>query len=430
MTIRFLVQKDGYSANSRVTLAPSVEAAYVAGGHAAYSTPVLETFDPSNVAITGGVLQNVGVSLAKVAPIAAWPAPKLAVLRESVRAGLSSGLLVMDGDSIVHGWANGASGLRSQSIPALLAQMLTAAGIPAENDSWFGLGGEATLAALSTYDPRITFGAGWVASTIISVGGKAFANNTTTNALSVTPTFAWDTAEIWTQGQTGVACPFTCDVGGAVANLTTTASTFVRHTYSPGSKAVQTLSIKRNTAGSEVLTPVGIHCWDSTTKRVAIFNFGVAGATSSDKNVTSAASSPNTAYTTIASGAMGGSIPVAGSLSLGINDRRGGPVVDLATYQANMQALITTRKALGDLLAFIPPPSKTSDTAQATQDLYDNALRALCVSNGVPCFDTPVAWNYWAGANAAGLFGSDNLHTSVPGLSAIASEMMNRIMAS
>jgi lysophospholipase L1-like esterase len=341
----------------------------------------------------------------------------------AVQAGSSHAVLAFSGDSTTHGWADGTTGLAANSVPGKVAAKLAAAGVPAENDSIFGLGGEPTLAAQALWDTRLAFGAGWVPSTIISLGGKAIANNTTTNALSFTPSNAWDTAEVWFQGQTGVACPITFDVGGATTSATTTASTFTRVTYSPGTNAVQTLNIKRNTAGSEVLTVIGIHCYDSATKRVAVFNFGVAGATSTDLANAAAASSANNAYTTVVSGALGG-VSAAGCLSAGINDYRASTLVALETYVSNLRTLIATRKSIGDLIGFVPVPSKIADTAQATQDSYDNEFRAQVMNGGIPTYDVPVAWSYWIGANASGLFGSDNLHPSVAGYDDIATKLV------
>lgn len=79
MTIRFLVQKDGYAADSRVsTLAPSVEAAYVSGGFAVYASAVTETFDPENVTVVGGNINGAAVTSIRAA-VAQYPTARIKV---------------------------------------------------------------------------------------------------------------------------------------------------------------------------------------------------------------------------------------------------------------------------------------------------------------------------------------------------------------
>jgi hypothetical protein len=154
-----------------------------------------------------------GSSLAPFSPLNSIPyvqnndyanfLPNWAKARALVRTGQASATIAVVGDSGPAGFrANAGVDSRALSYPTSLAKMLAANALtPATAESWWGDADEILLggtALYTTYNPAVTFGAGWTYNGgVTTFGGYCPFNNSTTNALSYTPTTQVDTFDIY-----------------------------------------------------------------------------------------------------------------------------------------------------------------------------------------------------------------------------------------
>jgi lysophospholipase L1-like esterase len=120
---------------------------------------------------------------------------------------------------------------------------------------------------------------------------------------------------------------------------------------------------------------IGIEAFHSTTRRVRFANVGISGS------ATSAWADNTTSLTAIKAWA-----PDLTVIMLGINDAQQG--IAPATYQANIQALISAAKASGDVVIMSMVPSDPTLASTVTNEkLYAATLPALASSNGAPFLD-------------------------------------------
>ena len=297
---------------------------------------------------------------------------------------------------------------RANSYPTYLAQVLTSMGRPATASSWFGLGGQTTMAAWQTYDPRISYGAGWTVQSNKTVGGQFPCNNgVDLTALSFTPTDAFDTIEIIYYRQTGNAT-FTVDIGGAVLTGGTInsagATALQRATVSTGAAAaLGTVNIKRNGTGTNLLI-MAVMCYDSAKPMFNVWNGGWFGSVVADWSDSSVALSPINAINFLA--------PNLTIINLGINDWIAGTNLD--TYLTNLQAVINAAAAQGDVILCSGFASSTALATEAIQLTFVDAIRNLAWTNNIPYMSYRDQFGTWADASAAG-WTADARHPNSPG---------------
>ncbi|USQ94189.1 SGNH/GDSL hydrolase family protein [Caulobacter sp. RL271] len=81
--------------------------------------------------------------------------------------------------------------------------------------------------------------------------------------------------------------------------------------------------------------------------------------------------------------------------------------MSLATFQANLQALITAAKVSGDCVMFAEAPSAPTRQTQAIQDQYNQVMADLAASNGCAFFDFVARGSGYAAMAAQGYYVDD-----------------------
>jgi hypothetical protein len=321
-----------------------------------------KNFKPSNTRKTRKGLANVRNGLANM---------NVAIVGDSTQAGDGAGT-----------GTNGYDGARVLSASRKLATMLaptTGKGIiAAQETAIFGSAGVAsgTPGQYLTYDTRVLMPSGWSLASA-GIGGGYYDNSTTTNALSFTPTIAFDTIVYWYAQNTGLAT-FTVDIDGGAAIETPNSAgsgALVKHTLTVA-LGTHTINWKRTGVGAN-LRILGCTVYNSASKTVDVWNMGVAGSLSTSWINAANPWSPLNALTSIAADLY--------VIDLGINDWING--TDPTTFQTNMQTIITACAAQGDVVLCSPVPRAIASTPLATQLLYVTALQALQVSNDLPWVD-------------------------------------------
>jgi lysophospholipase L1-like esterase len=136
---------------------------------------------------------------------------------------------------------------------------------------------------------------------------------------------------------------------------------------------------------------------NSAAPKVMLANMAKAGSSSVDWAATTNNRSPLSALAAIK--------PVAAFVNLGINDWSLG--VPVATFRANMQAIINTLLPTTDVILSIPFPSSLS--AYPTQGQYVQVIRDLALANNLPLIDFGRLFVSWEIGNPLGRY-IDNRH--------------------
>lgn len=320
------------------------------------------------------------------------------------------------GDSITAGeWSSGTGSYQSARVNAwetALATLLTNSGLPATAGSFFGDGYfSIAIGLLSTMDPRISVGTGWILDGDTGMGGNPFSQNAAGGAFAFTPTASnIDTFDIYYANQAG---------GGVLsANIDGgTATTVNTGTAGPIGKLTLTASAGSHacnvswSSGGKV-TLIGIEGRNSASDLVSIWNMGAAGTTAGQW-VTFGSPNPWTATQAIPT--LSPDLTIIG---LGTNEWLQG--IAPATYAANLQTLVTAALTTGDVLLWVEPPSVTSGSAgsfatAATQQGIAAALYQVAAANNLPVIDITQRWQSFAVSGPLGLYGDNAIHPNAKG---------------
>jgi lysophospholipase L1-like esterase len=115
-------------------------------------------------------------------------------------------------------------------------------------------------------------------------------------------------------------------------------------------------------------------------------------------------------------------------LSLGINDWQGGLAV--ATYQANLQAMVTAWTAHSDVVLISPAPSSIATVPLATQQQYVTAMKNVATASKVPFIDNFNRWGSFELKNPAPyLFYNHPFHPSAAGYSDFAQSTASQLLS-
>ena len=308
-----------------------------------------------------------------------------------------------DSNTIGYRSESSSSSLVVNASPSVFADLLAKHFTVSRDSVWGGGGSGIGAANLAALDPRIALNAGWVdgvTGTNVGLAGGSLVNNTNANALSFTPVGAWNTADIYAVGLAAGTETYSADVGGTATNFSPTAFVTTKSTYSPGSKAVQTLNLKK-VAGSNI-NHFAIDCYDNTTGHVAIWNIGHSGSKATD-------------WASSAASAIYGKFPLLALLTahlsviqLGLNDYDN--AVSIASYIAAMQTVITQQLTTGDVVLVVPaPPGAATVGGGPAWSEFVAAIYALAVTNNLPVIDLTRRFVDYSTMNALGLR-TDVLH--------------------
>jgi lysophospholipase L1-like esterase len=339
-------------------------------------------------------------------PTLVWDAAKA-----KASSGFGNAKVLFLGDSITAGAfaTNGTSyaNAKINATPAHIAAKMAANGFATSKSSWFGMQNQGTVAALATYDPRLSFGADWASiNGTKSLGGDLVVNaaSASTTALSFTPTEAFDTIDIYYVRNTSYGS-FTVDIGaGVIATQSATGSTGVLVLSLTVASGLHTVNIS-HVAGTGSAAIVGMSCYTNNSE-VQVINAGLPGALATTL-FTGTGFSPEAAINTLN--------PDLTVINLTTNDAQA--LIATATAMASLQVIIDRCLLSGDVVLCVPNPVSSN---VATAEEYYTAIRLLGSENSLNVFDYSTGLGVdWAVVNANGLM-KDALHPKQAGYKAIA----------
>lgn len=370
--------------------------------------------DLANVAITGGTIN--GAQTGEYYGVSSQSLKKWRRGLARARNGGAVAQIACVGDSTVRGaWSNGSSGTNCviKSWPVKLAGLLSAAGTPASAESFFGDG---TFGVpLSTIDPRVVLGVAWTANANTSLGGKMHIASAA-GTLSFTPNQPMKSYDIYYPINSGLGT-FSIDIGGVGATPIVTAGTmaFGKSTITnTGAASVSPLNIAWTSGACLVIGAQG----RSLTDQVTVLNMGRSGSVVADWTAnTSSAWDSLLALPLVA--------PDLTIISLTINDWVAG--TSIATYTANMQALINSALQTGDVLLLTAAPSNTANASLSAQQAIITASYQLAATNSLPLLDMTNRFTSYAVSQPLGLYGDTALHPSGIGYADIATSIVKAL---
>lgn len=340
---------------------------------------------------------------------------RLAVAK--VRRGTANAKLALIGDSTTRGLGGngGNNGDVLNSYPTQLATILNKKiGLTTGVGNLIG-GSAGGATPITGLDSRVTFGGGWTSSAGTTAGGTLL-TSTASGTLAFTPVAAFDTADIYYPRNSGWGT-WNANIGGGSSTLITNsnANAFLKATLT-GSLAVQAVNCVW-ASGSAFLA--GIDTYDSATKQISVWNMGWSGATAGNWNNSTWLYGPLSSIATYD--------PDLSIINLGINDWTAG--TSLATFAANLQALITACKAVGDAIIVTPTPTQVSGgVTLAVQGTYVEVIKGLARTNNVPVVDLWTRFGSWEAMDALGAeFGAN--HPNGLGYADMAQAIANVLVA-
>jgi len=277
----------------------------------------------------------------------------------------------------------------------------------------------------TTFDSRVgAVGfAAWNQSSFHTGGGNAFGNSTTTTSLVFTPIESFDTIDIYSIDNTGGYGQWTVNVdgGSTLATVDNNGSRAIRKTTVSCALGTHAINIQRNGVGGQVFI-IGICCKNSTVKTVDIYNIGQGSAITADWVAVTGGIGELSSITAYA--------PDLTIIDLSINDRRLG--LYNSTFDTNLQTIVTTAKATGDVILCVPVPSSLSYSAYTTEvniGNFNSAIYAVAKANNCLVFDKQQLMVSYTQGNAEGLY-NDTLHPNAAGYGFIGQQMANLLLTS
>ena len=339
--------------------------------------------------------------------------PYLRAAVSKVQAGTGRARIACVGDSVTAGWgAAGAGGgtgsspgaagvyLRTASLPYELSKLFKAAGMRSRCDAFFGTGLSAnnTAAEAMSANPDISFGADWTVFNQYSLGGYFFGESGSgSTVFTFTPEIAADTFEFGVATFPGNAVLLVSDPDGTIGTINTSAAAgFGKTTLKRSTPSTKPITFARQ-SGSAVAYVEYVIPFDSTSPALEIWNVGRAGSKASDWNSTSQPWAEGNS--------LGVLTPDAWTLELGANDANAG--VSAATYQSNMQTLISKMKSAAAAadVQLIACHKAVAPAASYDIGAYLTTISGLATSNSLP---TPI--DFYNGVNIIDSDRFDGIH--------------------
>ncbi len=326
----------------------------------------------------------------------------------AVKAGTASMKFGVVGDSTTVGAGSRSGGTnavmytnaRSKASIVYMTNAINSKGLPAACDNWFGDANSlASAISFGTYDVRITDTAGTAAIAAKALGGNIITNTTNTNGAVFTPTRPTDTCDYYYRqgvgyGSYNMGGPgFTQVVSGEGVDA------LIKATFTRPLATVDQRWIAGKFDNTGVLNFCGMDAYDSNVKSVRCYQLGWGGSQSSDWIKT------DTTYAYL-----------NGLLALGLDTvliRAGtndcGNAVSLATYQANLTALVTALLPTTDVILSTHYPFAVSVKTLQVQKTYVDVIYAVAAQFGLLVQDTYNKVISYEQANQLGYY-SDTLH--------------------
>jgi lysophospholipase L1-like esterase len=310
-----------------------------------------------------------------------WTAAKARAL-----SGKGPAKLFCIGDSTTYG--RGASGsqfaaCRAGSYPVSLAAILNARGLPSNADNFVCT---SSASGTVTYDPRVVENTGWV-ETQQSLGSAFFYNDTSTNALALTPVGAFDTMVVTYLRKTASGSVTVNVDGGATLATINTAGTNLTYASTTVSCTLGTHTI--NIAPTATGTDHYIHtvqCYSSAAPGVCVFNFGQNGALCANFDVAGGFG---------ALAALAYYAPDLCIIELTINDSYL-DVTPLATYTNELTAIVASALTTSDVVLGVGNPYSGPPADYAS---YVGAVYGIATEFNLPLVDISRRWQSYATMN-------------------------------
>lgn len=326
------------------------------------------------------------------------PLPKWRAAVKAVQANQRNALVLCMGESTTSGvgvgtGANACIAAKPLAYPDLLAQFLTASGLYASGSSFCNVNNLTAFCTLQQFDPRIAQGSGWVSNSgNKGLSGDLLFNNTTSNLLSFTPANKTDTFQLWHPKNVGQGTINVAVSGNLLSAINCNAAlTYVSDTMSFALGANRWDMAAVSTAA--VFPSCGI-ATNSTKKEVTVVNAGWGGGTMGN------VADSQFAFSSLpAAKAM---VPDLTILCECINDWVAGTA--LATFNANLDAVIAGMQSVGSDVLFVKgPKTSAASIAYAVQNPYLAEIDKVCAKYRVPVLDFGNALaQTWETANANG----------------------------
>jgi hypothetical protein len=282
------------------------------------------------------------------------------------------------------GGGTGIDGARVLAVPYKARDRLAALGINAICEAVVGDNNNGITQALwNAYRPDVTItGTLATSSQSPTVGGIGI-RQAAGAAITKTSTIPIDTVEFWYPRSSAFGTLALSIDGGTATTYSEANATadYVKTTISGLALAAHSFAF--SVASGTAHGPFLINCYNSAVPAVQIFNAGARNWTSTNWVVATGPASPLNAIATIA--------PHLVIINLGINDyRQAGTTI--ATFKANMQALINASVSAGaTVILVVPTPigSYSTVTDAWSQAAVRTAYGELAATNGCALIDTP-----------------------------------------
>lgn len=294
------------------------------------------------------------------------------------------------GDSTTYG--EFASNPYTTGYPARLRQLLNSVGIPAME----GL----VVPVSGSIDSRWVI-TGWSSPSKNPNGENTVgATNATTQTLSFSPGFIFDSFRVFWAANggsgTGTTCVVNVDGGSSIGTLSNNTAALGTQSFSC-TRDIHTINILPPTAANEMFIN-GIECYDSMIPAVHITNFGVIG------NVVSQFNNPFINMATWISQFS----PDLSIIDYTINDAVHG--TNLTAYQSSLASVIASCQVNGDVIVSTGNPVNPTEVVTSTHQQYVNIALATAQTMGAVSLDSFGAFGAsWTFFNGYG-YNGDNLH--------------------
>lgn len=333
--------------------------------------------------------------------------PKFRKCLSNVVKGAGRCMIVRVGDSTTIG-INGSGVANWPNQGTYLASILTANGIPAYQDGYFG-DSETASGGRHLIDSRISIGSWQNFAAHYGLGGLVMSSSSAGTPYTFTPYNKTDTCVFYgknnnTAGSTatltlGSGTPQTIDQSGAIVSMISS----VTATATLGNNACV---INYTGSGGQVKL-YGLVAYDSTQPAVDIVDAGWWGSAAAHWACTLAGGLCSNGYYVRSLDTLLALAPDLVIIKAGINDATAG-AGHLTSYKTWLQTIITAMAGTSDIILETDNPT-TGNATQAVQDSYVSALYDLAISNSIPLIDSYSVWGSYTTANGLG-FMSDTLH--------------------
>lgn len=337
-----------------------------------------------------------------------------------VRAGSGTAKIAFVGDSTTVGdYASSTSLVFSNdkvlAYPNQLAKMLTARGLPAQNDSFFGGGNvngpSGTFRTdYPAYNPAVSFtGTSWTISSFYSLGANTFQSGTNGEILSFVPVSAFDTIDVyWAQNPFGGNIVVNVDGGATLSTINTNGTAGVGKTTITGvTRATHTINLVTSVTGGNFVFPIGVAVRDSTAgnARVELYNLGFSGGFVNYPGI------PTSSYGASLAAAPYGyfaALPVMAPdvtfINLTINDIAN-QVETPTAYGVALGAMVTAALAVGDCVLMVGNPVGAANWSNGVSTAYAAQVYSLAKQYNCPLIDLTQRWQSFAVSSAVNYYG-------------------------